>query len=56
MATKPELTKTGECFFREEDGSLWLAESFVDDKGVVTTQQMQSEPAPKKPKKPATDE
>jgi hypothetical protein len=45
MATKPELTKTGECFFREEDGSLWLAESFVDNKGVVTTQQMQIESA-----------
>lgn len=29
--------KTGECYFRDADGSLWLAESFVDANGVVTT-------------------
>jgi len=29
--------KTGECFFRDDDGRLWLAESFIDIDGVVTT-------------------
>lgn len=46
MATKPKLTKTGECFFREEDGSLWVAESFVDAKGNVVTQSMKVEDIP----------
>ena len=30
--------KTGECYFRNENGDLCLAESFQDDKGVVTTE------------------
>ena len=37
MATKPALTKTGECYWRDEAG-LWLAESFVDADGKVITQ------------------
>ena len=32
-------TKTGECYYRDDEGQLWLAESFVDAKGVTTTQQ-----------------
>ena len=32
------LTKTGECYYRDAAGKLWLAESFIDDVGVVTTQ------------------
>jgi hypothetical protein len=31
--------KTGEVYFRDEDGTLWLCESFVDEAGVVTTKQ-----------------
>lgn len=33
--------KSGECYYRDEDGNLWIAESFVDDKGVVTTEAKQ---------------
>lgn len=40
MATKA-LTKTGECYYRDEAGALWLAESWVDDKGVTTTTERQ---------------
>jgi hypothetical protein len=29
--------KTGEVYHRDEDGTLWLCESFVDEHGVVTT-------------------
>ena len=29
--------KTGQCFFRDEAGTLRLAESFEDDDGVVTS-------------------
>jgi hypothetical protein len=32
------MTKTGECYYRDEDGSLWLAVSYVDEKNFVTTQ------------------
>jgi len=32
------LLKTGECFFRDENGNLFVAESFIDSKGVVTTE------------------
>ena len=32
------MTKTGEVYFRDPDGALYLAESFVDEVGVVTTQ------------------
>lgn len=38
--------KTGECYFRDEAGALWLAESFTDADGKVTTQQVEVEPAP----------
>ena len=31
------LKKTGECYFRDENGDLWLAESFCDKLGVITT-------------------
>lgn len=37
------MVKTGECYFRDELGNLWIAESFVDGAGVVTTQHMQLE-------------
>ncbi len=30
------MIKTGECYFRDEDGFLWLAESF-EQEGFVTT-------------------
>lgn len=39
------MKKTGECFFRDEAGALWLAESFVDADGNVITQQIEIEPA-----------
>lgn len=29
--------KTGECYFRDEEGQLWLAESFEDENQFVTT-------------------
>jgi hypothetical protein len=32
------MTKTGECYFLDQNGSLWLAVSYVDEEGVVTTQ------------------
>ncbi len=32
------MTKTGEVYFRDPDGALYLAKSFVDEGGVVTTQ------------------
>jgi len=50
------MEKTGECYYRDDNGYLWLAESYMDDDGVVTTQSIQIEPPPKKPKKPAADE
>jgi len=37
---EPELVKTGECYSRDEDGNLWIAESYVDQNGQVTTQSM----------------
>lgn len=35
--------KTGECFFRDEDGKLWLASSYQDENGVVDTVQVEIE-------------
>lgn len=35
---KEVLTKTGECNYRDEEGNLCLAESFVDSNGEVTTE------------------
>lgn len=32
-----ELIKTGECFYQDELGDLYLAESFIDPEGVVST-------------------
>lgn len=29
--------KTGECYYLDENGSLWLAVSYQDESGVVTT-------------------
>lgn len=40
------MTKTGEVYWRDEDGALWLAETFVDKKGVTSTTQTLIEPAP----------
>lgn len=45
MATKPTLTKTGECYYRDEAGALWLAESFVSATGECTTTDTLVEPA-----------
>ena len=33
-----ELLKTGECIYRDEEGILCLAESFVDADGEATTE------------------
>ena len=33
-----ELIKTGECIYRDEEGNLCLAESFLDADGGVTTE------------------
>ena len=33
------LTLTGSCYWVDEHGELWLAESWVDASGVVTTAQ-----------------
>lgn len=33
------MTKTGECYWRDEFDQLWLAESWVDENGVVSTTQ-----------------
>lgn len=46
MATKPTLTKTGECYFRDEAGALWLAESFVNAAGECSTTDTLVEAAP----------
>lgn len=35
-----------ECFFREADGSLWVATSHVSEEGETVTQSYQVEPAP----------
>lgn len=44
------LIKTGEVFFRGEDGVLWLSESYEDDDThEVTTQQMQVDQPPESP-------
>lgn len=32
------MIKTGKCYFYDESGNLWLAISYVDDQGNVTTQ------------------
>ena len=39
----PVLTKTGECYSRDENGDLWVCESFVDQNGQVSTQSMRIE-------------
>lgn len=40
------MVKTGECYYRDEAGALWLAESYVNERGEVTTQAVEIEPAP----------
>lgn len=37
------MTKTGECYFRDDEGVLWLCESWVDVVGVVSTTQTKVE-------------
>lgn len=32
------MIKTGECYFYDESGNLWLAISYVDEQGNVITQ------------------
>lgn len=29
--------KTGECYYRDENDILWLAVSYIDEDGTVTT-------------------
>ena len=36
--SKVELIKTGGCMYRDEEGNLCLAESFVDEDGEATTE------------------
>jgi hypothetical protein len=38
-----DKAKTGECYYRDEAGVLWLAESFVDEKGMVTSEDREIE-------------
>ena len=33
------MEKTGECFRMDEDGSVILCVSYVDENGIVTTQE-----------------
>jgi hypothetical protein len=44
------MTQNGEVFFREADGSLWIAQSFITDGGETVTQSHQvaeeGEPTP----------
>lgn len=41
------MVKTGECYFRDADGALWLAETLCNTKtGEVTTKDTLIEPAP----------
>lgn len=42
---KEVSVKTGECFYRDEQGALLLATSYVDDDGVTTTEVTVIEPA-----------
>lgn len=39
------MIKTGECYYRDEAGALWLAESYVNEAGEVVTQSVEIEPA-----------
>lgn len=32
------MIKTGECYYYDEMGNLWLAISYVDENDVVSTQ------------------
>lgn len=32
------MTETGQVFYLDDDGVLWLAVSYTNDQGVVTTQ------------------
>lgn len=32
-----QLTKTGQCYYRDEEGNLWVAESWTDALGESTT-------------------
>jgi len=32
------MIKTGECYYKDEFGQLWLAISYVDENEKVTTQ------------------
>ena len=46
--------KTGEVYFRDEEGVLWLCESFVDDGGAVTTKQTRVDDAVEPTTEPET--
>ena len=42
------IKKTGECFYREESGALWRADSYMDEETqeVTTTHVHIEDPAP----------
>lgn len=40
------MVNENECFFREADGSLWVAQSYVNEDGETVTESQQVEPAP----------
>lgn len=35
------MQKTGQCYYLDDDGQLWLAESYQKENGVVTTQSIE---------------
>ena len=41
-----EKVKTGECYYRDEAGALFLAISYADAEGNTSTEHIEVEPAP----------
>jgi hypothetical protein len=44
--SEPGTVKTGECHYRDPDGSLWRADSYRDESDWVSTQSLYIEPPP----------
>ena len=42
--SEPSTAKTGECYYRDPDGSLWRADSYRDESDWVSTQSLYIEP------------
>jgi hypothetical protein len=40
-----EKVKTGECYYRDEEGAILLATSYVDSNGEIFTEVVVVEPA-----------